>query len=191
MIARQNGCMSSGVNDGVDASASSIHETLNAAVTTLSALGMHDEGLGRETAARRVLGFPVRASIKPAGRAWRLGVLLLSADGALAATGDTLRASEEVRRGYTAESARARAQRSAAARRGGFAEGETVNVGWAAIDLRALAAASPAAAVRGIVRVHEGVPQVCWNPRDRNAWVELASYLDERIRLLEHPPGND
>ncbi|BDZ40528.1 hypothetical protein [Microbacterium suwonense] len=57
-----------------------------------------------------------------AGEAWHLGVLLLTDDG-VAETGEILRAAEEVRRGYPAESARARAERRAQARRGGFAEG--------------------------------------------------------------------
>lgn len=183
--------MSSGQSDGVDATTPSIHETLAAAVTRLSSQGIRDEGLGREIPARRVLGIPVRASIKPAGRVWRLGVLLLSHDGVLSATGDTLRASAEVRRGYTAESARARAQRRAAARRGGFTEGEPVNVGWEAIDVDAIAAGTAGADGAEVVRLRDGVLQVCWNPRDRGAWVSLAGYLDDRIRLLEHPPGSE
>ena len=188
--ARQNGCMSSGESDGVDASVPDIRDTLAAAVARLAAQGVRDEGLGLETPARRVLGIPLRARITPAGRVWRLGVLLLSADGDLLATGDTLRASAEVRRGYTAESARGRAQQSATARRGGFAEGEVVNVGWQPIDVDAVAAGAPGAAGTEVVRVHDGAPQVCWNPRDRSAWVDLASYLDDRIRLLAHPPGS-
>ena len=74
------------------------------------------------------------------------------------------------------------ASRSAAARRGGFAEGETVNVGWERIDL-----ARPEG---GLVRVHGGVPQVRWNPRDAQAWVGLAPYLNDRIELLLAPHGS-
>ena len=167
---------------GADASARGIHPTIAAAVKRLTEAGARDEGLGRETAPRRVLGLPLRGRIAREGRVWRLGVVLLSREGELFATGDTLRAHAEVRRGYTAESARERASRSAAARRGGFAEGETVNVGWERIDL-----ARPEG---GLVRVHGGVPQVRWNPRDAQAWVGLAPYLNDRIELLLAPHGS-
>lgn len=156
---------------------SDIHAVIADAITRLTEAGARDEGLGLETPPRRVFGLPLRARIRREGRVWRLGVVLLGPDGALFATGDTLRAHAEVRRGYTAESARMRAARSAAARRGGFAEGETVNVGWVRIDL-----AHPEA---GVLRVRDdGVPQVRWNPRDADAWTDLAPYLHDRIELL-------
>ena len=55
---------------------------------------------------RRALGG--RAAIVPAAEAWHVGVLLIG-DDALWRTGSVLRASEEVRRGYAAESQRERA----------------------------------------------------------------------------------
>lgn len=170
-----------GTHGDSDASGSGIHAAITDAVTRLTAAGARDEGLGRERAPRRVLGLPLRARIAREGRVWRLGVVLVSREGELFATGDTLRAHAEVRRGYTAESARARAGRSAAARRGGFAEGETVNVGWERIDLVQLEG--------GILRVREGVPQVRWNPRDTTAWVDLTPYLHDRIALLRTSHG--
>lgn len=155
---------------------SGIDAVIADAITRLTGAGARDEGLGLETPPRRIFGLPLPARIKRAGRVWRLGVVLLGRDGELFATGDTLRAHAEVRRGHTAESARVRAARSAAARRGGFAEGETVNVGWVRIDR-----AQPDA---GMLRVREGVPQVRWNPRDADAWTDLAPYLRDRIDLL-------
>lgn len=166
---------------GVDASGPSIHEALTAAVRRLEASGARDEGLGRDIAERRVWGIPRRARVIPAGRVWRLGVLLLGRAGEAYATGDILRASEEVRRGYTAESARARAQRNAAARRGGFAEGDVVNVGWHPLD--------PARPDGVVLRLHDGMPQVRWNPRFTAGWIDLGAYLDERIELLLSAPG--
>lgn len=170
--------MTAGVHDASegDAAARGIPELVADAVTRLRAAGARDEGLGRELAPRRVLGVRGRPRIARAGRVWRLGVLLLAPDGALYATGGTLRARAEVRRGYSAESARARAQQGAAARRGGFAEGDTVNLGWHVLD--------PARPDGRILRVHDGTPQVRWNPRDPNAWSDLAPYLRERIELL-------
>ncbi|NLA08742.1 MAG: glutaminase [Microbacteriaceae bacterium] len=171
--------MTAGARDdenGADAAGRGIPELVADAVARLRAADARDEGLGRELAPRRFLGLRGRPRIARTGRVWRLGVLLLGADGSLYATGGTLRARAEVRRGYTAESARLRAEQGAAARRGGFAEGDSVNIGWRALD-----ASRPDG---GILRVHDGTPQVRWNPRDPNAWSDLAPYLRERIELL-------
>lgn len=113
-----------------------------------------------------------------AGDAWHLGVLLLTDDGVLA-TGEILRASEEVRRGYTAIASRARAERRAAAFRGGFAEGEVVHVGWQELD----AAAVDAGAASGPLLLQGGEPMVRWS--STGVPVPLAGYLDEKIGLLQ------
>src|SRR5690606_22948033 len=76
------------------------------------------EALGVRAPRGRILRRAPR--IVPAGSAWRLGVLLLVPDGEVLAVGEVLRAAPEVRRGYTAESARVRAATRAAAVRGGF-----------------------------------------------------------------------
>ncbi|WP_336646324.1 glutaminase [Microbacterium sp. USHLN186] len=133
--------------------------------------GVTPESLGRERTSRWR-----GARIVRAGRAWHLGVLLLTDDGVLA-TAEILRAAAPVRRGYTAESARARADRRAQARRGGFAEGETVHVGWRMLDV----AAADAGGVSGPLALIDGVPSVRWAPG--GAFVPLAGYLDERIAL--------
>ncbi|MGB3730331.1 glutaminase [Microbacterium sp.] len=112
-----------------------------------------------------------------AGEAWHLGVLLLTDDGVLA-TGEILRASEEVRRGYTAIASRARAERRAAAFRGGFAEGEIVHLGWQELD----AAAVDAGAAVGPLLLQGGEPAVRWS--NTGVPVPLAGYLDEKIALL-------
>ncbi len=96
------------------------------AVTTASALltqavqelaGAPREGLGEEKDSRWRGRRIVRV-----GEAWHLGVILLTDTHALA-TAEVLRAADPGRRGYTAESARARAERRALALRGGFHEG--------------------------------------------------------------------
>ncbi|OJU57865.1 glutaminase [Microbacterium sp.] len=143
------------------------------------------ERLGEASAGRRILGIARSPRIVPVGEAWHLGVLLLAADPAagLLATGDILRARAEVRRGFAAQSQRERAERAAAARRGGFAEGEVVHVGWRTIDLAAVArgeASDPLAVV-------DGEPRVRWSRA--GGYVPLAGYLDERIALLRHPPA--
>ncbi|WP_309066729.1 glutaminase [Microbacterium sp.] len=134
--------------------------------------GAPREGLGVERSSRWRGTRIVRA-----GTAWHLGVLLLTDDGVLA-TGEVLRAAEPVRRGYPAESARQRAERRAQARRGGFAEGEVVHVGWTPLD----AAVVDAGKESGPLALIEGVPHVRWSPG--GAHVPLADYLDERIALL-------
>lgn len=111
------------------------------------------------------------------GDAWHLGVLLLTDDQVLA-TGDVLRAAEEVRRGYTAESARERADQRARARRGGFGEGELVHVGWQVLDI----AAVDAGGASGPLQLIDSIPSVRWS--SGGAFVPLARYLDERIALL-------
>lgn len=140
------------------------------------------EGLGELVEPRRVLGLGRAPRIVPRGSAWHLGALLLT-DEAVLATGDILRARTEARRGYTAEAQRHRAELAAAARRGGFAEGATVHIGWRMLDPDAVdrgEASGPLALV-------DGVPSVRWSAA--GGFQPLDRYLDERIGLLLDPPG--
>lgn len=134
--------------------------------------GLPQEGLGVEKSSRWRAPRIVRA-----GSAWHVGVLLLTADEVFA-TAEVLRAAEEVRRGYAAESARARAERRAQAVRGGFAPGEVVHVGWTAIDVSAVEAGGSS----GPLAMRDGVPSVRWSAA--GGYMPLAAYLDERIALL-------
>lgn len=134
--------------------------------------GAPQEGLGRERASRWR-----GTRIVPAGTAWHLGVLLLTEEQAFA-TAEVLRAAEQVRRGYSAESARARATRREQARRGGFAEGATVHVGWTEIDV----AAVDAGAASGPLALIDGVPSVKWSAA--GGYMPLTAYLDERLSLM-------
>lgn len=138
------------------------------------------EALGELREARRTFGITRAPRIVPAGEAWHLGVLLV-ADEQVAATGEIIRAREEVRRGFPAESQRRRAELAGAARRGGFAEGQTVHLGWRAIEIGEVdAASSPIALV-------DGVPLVRWSASA--ALVPLERYLREQVELLLDPPG--
>ncbi len=154
-------------------------ELLQAARERLA--GVAREGLGEFVQPRRLLGIPRAPRIVPRGAAWHLGVLLLS-DDEVFAVGDILRAQEEVRRGFTAESQRHRAALAAAAFRGGFDEGATVHIGWQLLDPGAVdrgAASGPLALV-------DGVPSVRWSAAGGLA--PLAGYLDERVSLVREPP---
>ena len=144
--------------------------------------GVSREGLGELLPPRRLLGILRAPRIVRRGSAWHLGTLLLTDDDLLV-TGDILRARAEVRRGFTAEPQRERAQLAAAARRGGFAEGETVHIGWQRLDLDAIGRG----AASGPVRVVDGEPRVRWSAA--GGYVPLAGYLDERVGLLVDPPG--
>ncbi|WEG09326.1 glutaminase [Microbacterium horticulturae] len=145
--------------------------------------GMRQERLGELVQPRRLLGIARAPRIVPRLAAWHLGVLLLG-DDALYATGEIVRAREEVRRGFTAESQRERDALAGAAFRGGFAEGEVVHIGWTPIDFDVLAQGEAS----GPVRVVEGMPRVRWSRAGGES--DLAAYLDERVELLRHPaPG--
>lgn len=130
------------------------------------------EGLGEERHSRWRGTRIVRV-----GAAWHLGVLLLTDEHTLA-TAEVLRAGDPGRRGYTAESARARAERREQALRGGFEEGEIVHVGWSRIDVATVDAGgtSEPLASRG------GVPTVRWSTAGER--MPLEEYLAERVALL-------
>lgn len=141
------------------------------------------EALGEVVEPRRILGVARAPRILRRGEAWHLGVLLLANDAVLA-TGDIVRARHEARRGYTAESQRRRAELAAAARRGGFAEGEVVHIGWRMLDADAVDRGEAS----GPLAMMEGVVSVRWSAA--GGFVPLERYLDERIGLLiEPPPG--
>lgn len=134
--------------------------------------GLPREGLGEERHSRWRGTRIVRV-----GEAWHLGVLLLTETRVLA-TAEVLRAAEPGRRGYTAESARERAERRALALRGGFAEGEVAHVGWTVLDV----AAVDAGGASGPVAVVDGVTSVRWSTA--GGWMPLEAYLRERVELL-------
>nr|WP_243847457.1 glutaminase [Microbacterium ulmi] len=138
--------------------------------------------MGELVVPRRVLGMPRAARIVPRGEAWHLGALLLTAD-RLLATGEIVRAREEVRRGFAAESQRARAELAAAARRGGFPEGTTVHIGWTVLDPDAVDRDEAS----GPLSLLAGTPSIRWSPGGGR--VPLDRYLDERVELLRHPPA--
>jgi len=139
------------------------------------------EGLGELVEPARILGIRRAPRIVSRGSAWHLGAILLSED-AVFATGDIIRAHDEVRRGYPAESQRRRALLAAAARRGGFAEGQTVHLGWTPIDLAAVGEGEAS----GPLALIAGVPSVRWSAM--GGYVPLEGYIEERISLLLHPP---
>jgi len=143
----------------------------------LTAAAAPREALGELVVPRRILGVARAPRIERRGSAWHLGALLLTNDAVLA-TGEIVRARQEARRGYTAESQRQRSELAFAARRGGFAEGETVHVGW-----RALRLDTPDAPLA----LRDGIPSIRWSAS--GALMPLEAYLAERVALLLDPPA--
>jgi hypothetical protein len=150
--------------------------------TRAALAGAPRETLGELQTPRRVLGIARAARVVPVGSAWHLGVLLLD-DDAVYATGDIVRARQDAPRGYTAESQRARAELAAAARRGGFAEGEVVHVGWRMLDLDAVERGEAS----GPLALRDGIPNVRWSAS--GAYMPLQGYVTERVGLLLDPPA--
>lgn len=149
-------------------------DVLDAARTQLA--GAPREALGAWAVQRRVLGIGRAPRIVRVGEAWHVGVLLLAEDDVYA-TGEVLRAREDVVRGYTASAQRERFERAAAAYRGGFADGETVHIDWTPLDV----AAVDAGGVSGPLSLRDGVPMVRWSASGQPR--PLADYLSEQLSL--------
>ena len=153
---------------------------LRRTVDELESRGTHDEALGTVKAARRFGPISTATKILNAGRAWRLGVLLIDRDARLYETGSVTRAIVPLR-AVTNRSAEAESRRDdrRAAARGNFAEGEVVNFDYRPIDLDAAALEEG----RGILSLQDGVVMVRWhatNPPRR-----LDAYLSDRLSLLD------
>jgi hypothetical protein len=100
-------------------------------VDQLIECGAADEALGVWRPEKKIFGVPRPRVIDPAGRAWRLGALLIDRNGQLYATGNVTRAivpkdfnSDKTMAGHE----RREIQRAAA--RGAFRPGESVNYDW-------------------------------------------------------------
>ncbi|MGW9632197.1 hypothetical protein ACWGST_15985 [Agromyces sp. NPDC055520] len=159
-----------------------------AAAAVAAELGRHgarDEALAEYVPERRTLGIPRAARMTPLGRVWRLGVLLVDAQGRLFATGRVVRAERPVRRSTPAAAIAEQRAFAVAAVKGGFAEGETVNFGAAPVDPAELARA---AASGPLVVVGDDL-FVRWNPAQPDALTPLGRYLADRVELLANPPS--
>lgn len=139
--------------------------------------GGHDrERLGVWVTPRRVLGIARAPRLRVAGVAWRLGVLLLSED-AVYGIGEVVRAGDPGRRGYSAHSARERAEVRIAALRAGVPAGENLHIGWTEIDLELVRGGS---ASGPLAPLDEGVG-VRWSAS--GSLRALEPYLREQLDL--------
>ena len=151
----------------------------------LRAAGAPDQAVADLEPPTRRLGIARRARFRPLGRVWRLGVLLLGADGSVRATGAVTRAVPPGHPGHMATSTEARREVRAAAFRGPFTAGETVNFDAPPIDLTPEALRD----ATGPLFVRDGRVLVRWSvSAGDDAARELAPYLAERTGLLLEPP---
>jgi hypothetical protein len=122
------------------------------------------------------------------GPVWRLGVLLLDADGRLYATGRVVRAERPARKSVIAESVAEHRALRAAAVKGGIQEGATVVFDAAPLSLEVAALADGPGPLVLVDGADGPVVGVRWNPSAADAIMPLESYLSERVELLAHPP---
>ena len=158
------------------------------AVAELAAASARSEVLADFVPERRVLGLPRAARMTPAGRIWRLGALLLDAEGRLYATGRVVRAERPARKSVPANAVGEQRAYRAAAVKGGIAEGETVvfDAPPLPLDVESLRAGVGPLALAEVDRRPEVV--VRWDPARADAVIPLGAYLADRVDLLAHPP---
>jgi hypothetical protein len=171
--------------EGDDRIVSGIRAALDDAVDRLTAAGARDEALARFEPSRQVMLITRKARMIPLGRAWRLGVFLLTRDGILHATGSITRAVAPGHPGYQSVSAENRREHRAAAFRGPFQPGEPVNFDAEVIELDALSLR----ASRGPLFLKDDTPLVRWSlSASDDSAVVFDAYLDDRVSLLANPP---
>ncbi len=174
----------------------------------LAASGARTEALAEYVPPGRILLLPRAERLRPIGRVWRLGVLLLAADEgavpdrrdgrsrsaagvtgplhhppAVFATGSVTRSREPGRPTYQAASAERRRQLGVAAFRGRFPAGTTVDY-----DARPIALDASLVAASGPLTVRDGAAWVRWADSDPGALAPFDGYLADRVALLIDPP---
>jgi hypothetical protein len=157
--------------------------SLSAAAARLA--GVADEAVAEFEPSTRRFGIPRKARLRPVGRAWRLGVLLLAADGGVRATGSVTRAVAPGHPGHMAVSTEERREVRAAAYQGPFPPGSTVNYDAPVLALTAEALRD----APGPLLLRDGRVVVRWSlSAGDDAALDLDAYLAERVALLLDPP---
>ncbi|WP_285114956.1 hypothetical protein [Leifsonia sp. fls2-241-R2A-40a] len=174
------------MSDGSDSAAiEGISAAIQDAVARLESADARQETLAEYIPARRKLLIPREPVLRRVGHVWRLGVFLLDASGELRATGTLVRATPPGRPQYQSESAEHRRALRAAAQRGHFRDGETVNFDAPPIPLDAAVLRE----ARGPLFVRDGHALVRWSATAGDAGArDFGGYLAERVELLSHPP---
>ena len=156
---------------------------ITCAITELRSSGAPTETLAEYRPAHRTLLIPRRASFVTRGPVWRLGVLLLSPDGALFATGAVTRARDPKHPNYTSVSGEERRELREAAGHAGFGIHDTVNFDAVPLPLDETLGTS------GPLVIRDDALTVSWNAtRAADSLRPFADYLRERVDLAAHPP---
>lgn len=161
--------------------------SIASAITRLSAAHARTESLAELRTARRIGPFRRAPQFVQVAEVWRLGVLLLAAEpdgaGRLFATGSVTRAREPRHPNFTSVSGEERREVREAARRAGFAPGQTVDY-----DAQPLPLDDTLGRIGPLV-LHDGGLFVSWNAtRAPDSLIRFDAYLAERIELLADPP---
>lgn len=149
------------------------------AASRLEAAGVADEALAEVYTPRGIPLVKRAPALRPIGRAWRLGVVLLSADGRLFTAAESTRAVEPKWFNHRSTEVEHRRLAQQAAHRGPFAEGEVVNfeVVELALDEHSLHDGS------GPLSVVDGTVMLRWAGHDLGL-TPLDAYLEDRVSLL-------
>lgn len=181
-VAAPTGLRSGDVTDGVERA----RALLDDAARRLRDADVPDEALGEYVEPKAVLGIRREPTIRSLGRVWRVGALLLGSspetDGRVWATGRITRVTEPGRSQFVSVSAEVRRAYRAAAQKGHFEPGDTVNHGATPIPVDGSLVGS-----EGVLFVADGGPFVRWSPT-AGAAVPLEAYLADRVGLLVDPP---
>jgi hypothetical protein len=145
-------------------------DAITEAVARLTAADARTEVLAVWRTGRR-LG-PIRRpdALEAVGRVWRLGSVLLDADGRLYRTGTVIQAQHLRFDNHQSNRAADRRELRAAIEKAGIAAGETVDLDAVELD-------------------PDATPRISWNgSEDPATLVLLAGYVRERAGLLADPP---
>jgi hypothetical protein len=134
---------------------------------------LRDAGVPTETRVATLRGAFGRTKLRAVGAVWRLGVLCLSADGAVFATGEVIMVTEPTHPNFRNELAVARNELRALLRRAGLPVGAT-----AVLDARPLDVDAPESP---LVATDDGLA-VEWTAG--GSPIPFADYLTERVELL-------
>jgi hypothetical protein len=134
---------------------------------------LRDAGVPTETRVATLRGAFGRTKLRAVGAVWRLGVLCLSADGAVFATGDVIVVTEPTHPNYRSQVAVERNELRALLRRAGLPVGAT-----AVLDVRPLDLDAPEPP---LVEGAEGLA-VEWTAG--GSPIPFEAYLRERVELL-------
>ncbi|WBU38103.1 hypothetical protein [Homoserinibacter sp. YIM 151385] len=155
----------------------------------LRSIAARDEQLAEWVPPRRVMLVSRGPSMRALGRVWRLGALLLDAEGGLRETGRIIRVEETPRRSIQSATQEERILQRQAARRAGFPLGETVVFDADPIPLDEAALAAATAERTGPLVLRDGEVLVRWAPHAGDAALApVEGYLRDRAALLAEPP---